>query len=224
MTTAAYDAIAAWYDHSIRQGSLLHETAELSLFGFVPDVGGMLLCDLACGQGHFARQLTRRGAQVVGLDISERLLEIAREHEGAEPLGVVYHQGDAQVLSFDHEIAVMEATFEGVVCSMALMDIPDLKAALGAARRLLQPQGWLFLVITHPCFQIPPHEGYFVEGFWRSDNPDGVRGRVGAHHRTLTTYLNAVAQAGFVLEQTDEPRLPGREVPVLLALLCRALP
>lgn len=47
--------------------------------------------------------------------------------------------------------------------------------------------------------------GYFDERFWRSSNPCGVR-RPGNHHRTISTYLNALARHGFVIEATDEPR------------------
>ncbi|HAL49192.1 MAG TPA: class I SAM-dependent methyltransferase, partial [Dehalococcoidia bacterium] len=46
---------------------------------------------------------------------------------------------------------------------------------------------------------------YFAEGFWRSENPDGVRGKVGAHHRTLSTYLNGLVEAGLSLERLVEP-------------------
>jgi hypothetical protein len=46
--------------------------------------------------------------------------------------------------------------------------------------------------------------GYFDERFWRSSNPEGVR-RAGNHHRTLSTYVNALADNGFALQQVAEP-------------------
>jgi hypothetical protein len=45
----------------------------------------------------------------------------------------------------------------------------------------------------------------FDEGFWRSANPDGIRGRVGNYHRTLSTYLNTLAGFGFHLDAFEEP-------------------
>ncbi|MET7498511.1 hypothetical protein [Streptomyces sp900116325] len=45
---------------------------------------------------------------------------------------------------------------------------------------------------------------YHAEGFWRSDNPQGVR-RAGNQHRMLSTYLNTLGAHGFVLEATAEP-------------------
>jgi hypothetical protein len=97
------------------------------------------------------------------------------------------------------------------------MDIPDLSAALAAAARVLKDGGLFVFVIGHPCFLAPEAQTvaaadgrparligeYLSERFWRSSNPQGVR-RVGNHHRTLSTYLNALCRAGLVLEESDE--------------------
>ena len=72
--------------------------------------------------------------------------------------------------------------------------------------------------------------GYFTEGHWRSDTRTGPPGKVGAYHRTLSTYLNALTNAGLVLEQMREARAGGSlakrypgwaEVPAVLAARCR---
>jgi ubiquinone/menaquinone biosynthesis C-methylase UbiE len=121
---------------------------------------------------------------------------------------------DAQDLSpFESE------SFDAATCQLALMDIPGLDSALSAVARVLRPGGWLAFVIGHPCFLVPDANrtiteegrpaltvtGYFDERFWRSTNPSGVR-RAGNHHRMLTTYLNGLVRAGFVLEESREPR------------------
>jgi ubiquinone/menaquinone biosynthesis C-methylase UbiE len=213
MPVAAYDQIAEWYDGVIGAGLPLGGAPLLALTG---DVAGQRLCDLACGQGVIARELTRRGAQVVGTDLSGRLLTIARRYEQAEPRGIAYLRADAQALG-----AVRDAVFDGVVCSLALMDIPDLGATARTVARVLRPGSWFVFSITHPCFQGPASRGievfqedgtpvreasgYFKEGFWRSDYAQGVRGQVGAHHRTLSTYLNSMTEAGLILERVVEP-------------------
>jgi SAM-dependent methyltransferase len=171
---------------------------------------------------------------LVGVDLSERLLAIARQYEAAEPLGVRYVRDDARSLR-----GVADASFDGVTCSLALMDIPDLPAVLATVYRILIPGGWFAFSITHPCFQIPRTGtangdgggavllgGYFAEGFWRSDYPEGVRGKVGAYHRTLSTYLNALSVASLILERVIEPppSVPAtaeQPVPKFLLARCR---
>jgi 2-polyprenyl-3-methyl-5-hydroxy-6-metoxy-1,4-benzoquinol methylase len=235
----AYDAIAEWYDAGLQTGSPVHALAIPAMQRHCGDVTGQRVCDLACGQGILTRILAQAGAAMTGIDLSPALLSIARRYEAASPLGIVYEQGDAQTLS-----DTGDGTFDGITCCLALMDIPDLAASLRAVARVLRPDGWFVFAITHPCFQVPEGRwtgqnggtvrrevrGYFREIFWRSGNKHGVRGQVGAYHRTLTTYLNACVEAGFSLERFAEPqaqdetalRVPGyAEVPAVLAVSCR---
>src|SRR5262249_12960757 len=124
-----------------------------------------------------------------------------------------YVHDDAQTL---HQFR--DESFAGVNCQLGLMDIPDLAAALAAAYRVLRSGGWFTFVISHPCF-LAPHaetlangEGrvgrwigeYLDERFWRSPNPQGVR-RAGNHHRPLSTYINHLLAAGFVIDRAVEP-------------------
>lgn len=240
MTTTAYDAIADWYDQQYVRSALYEEVVLPTLHALVGDVRGRQVLDLACGQGIVARMLAQQGAQVTGVDRSAALLALAHRYERHEPHGIRYLHDDAQALS-----ALATANFDGVVCNLALMDIPDVAATVQAVRRVLKTGGLFVFSLTHPCFEVPHGQwvmtedgtmarqvkGYFAERFWRSENPEGVRWRVGAHHRMLSTYLNTVAEAGFVLERVIEPPATGRraeqapgnrEVPSLLFVRERA--
>jgi ubiquinone/menaquinone biosynthesis C-methylase UbiE len=227
---SSYDEIAEWYDQSVRTGSLLHELVEPALFALLGNVSGKHICDLACGQGVIARKLAHRGASVVGVDISAKLLEIARREEQAEPLGIAYMQDDAQTLS-----KLRDAEFDSVVCNMSLMDIPDIQATFQQVQRILRSSGVFVCSIVHPCY--PPRriakdgtvQSYFNEGFWQSDNLNGVRGKVGAYHHTLSTYLNNLVGAGLLLQRIVEPQATGRlaervprhrEVPTVMVMVC----
>ncbi len=214
-----YDQIAEWYDQSVRAGSLSHDFVEPILFDLMSNVRGIRICDLACGQGTTARKLAQRGAIVVGVNLSAKLLKIAQYEEQRKPLGVTYIHDAAQTL-----ITLNDATFDGVLCNMALMDIPDIEAVFQQVRRILSPSGWFVCAIVHPCFPTPKSwwvtdeqgrigravQDYFEEGFWRSDNVNGVRGQVGAYHRTLSTYINSLADAGFMLTHIVEPQATGQ--------------
>ena len=208
-----YDGIAEWYDQCVRARTMLHDTVIDTLLSLAGEVSGLDLCDLACGQGVVAREVTKRGAaSVCGVDLSSKLLAIAREEERREPLGIVYVHEDARSLS-----SFSDALFDGVLCNLALMDIEDLPATTYTIQRILRPEGWLIFSILHPCAPVTSAEGslqkrphsYFEEGLWFSPNPLSVRGRVGSYHRTVSTYLQSFLDVGLKLEQIIEPQAIG---------------
>jgi len=242
---SSYDEIAEWYDNWVGTHSMSDDPFFRPLEALIGDVAGQRICDLACGQGRVARYLASQGATVVGIDLSAKLLAIARQHEEATPPGIEYIHADVQRL----DSAAFEP-FDGVVCSMALMDIPDLSATARNVASLLPPGGRFAFSILHPCFhtsesgEIETPTGaaltisrYFVEGHWRSDTRTGPPGKVGAYHRTLSTYVNTLSDAGLQLERLSEPGMEvprpqspafassGRpvwaEVPAILVALCR---
>ncbi|MBA2694151.1 MAG: class I SAM-dependent methyltransferase [Rubrobacter sp.] len=238
MRRAAYDEIAEWHDEGLGENWILHDLALPNLLELAGDVEGRRICDLGCGQGVAIRAFAKRGAKVVGVDISEKMLEFARRHEREESLGVEDILDAARKLS-----GFEDASFDGALCNMALMDIPDLDETLTTVARVLRDEGWFVFAITHPVTRTPGSKlgmdaandsaweitGYFEEGFWRSDDPRGIRGKVGSHHRTVSGYLNALSKAGFHVERAVEPRADGRlaerlpkyrEVPAVLAARC----
>src|SRR5258708_26856783 len=121
VTLSPYDAIADWYDTWLGSGSLRDDPFFPSVETLMGPIVGQRVCDLACGLGWVARHLADLGARVVGIDLSAKLLAIARRHEDAEPRGIAYLCADAR-----HLDAVADGVFDGDVCHMALMAIPDL--------------------------------------------------------------------------------------------------
>lgn len=234
-----WEDIADWYHELVAGGSPTHQTALGVLLDLIPDVAGTRVLDLACGQGLAARAIAGRGASVTGVDLTQRLLEHAA---GATPPElaerITWLHDDAQVLA-----SLEDAAFDEVACNLALMDIPDLAAVVGQMSRVLRPDGWLVFTLTHPCF-LAPHaswtskdpatasrviHNYLAERHWRSNNPEGVR-RVGAYHRTSSTYLNLLLGQGFVLEQIREPAAddqlaaavpPYRRIPAFMVIRAR---
>ena len=215
------------------EDDVLNATAEL-----LGDVRGMRVCDLACGQGRITRFLAEHGAEAVGVDTSRRMLEFARQHPG--PFPIDYRLGDSADLG---EFA--DAEFDGVVCFMALMDIAELEPTLRAVHRVLRTGGWFVFAVLHPCYhtsrsgELETADGwlrtigrYFVETHWRLDERTGPPGKVGAHHRMLSTYLNGLISSGFRLDRFMEPRRTGRsaelrpiwtEVPSALVVRCTSV-
>jgi ubiquinone/menaquinone biosynthesis methyltransferase len=98
--------------------------------------------DLACGTGDIAFALAARGADVVGLDITPRMIELAREKgtatffqkakKGGCPLFLV---ADMLALPF------ADSRFDLVTTGYGIRNVPDIDAALAEVRRVLKPGG-----------------------------------------------------------------------------------
>jgi ubiquinone/menaquinone biosynthesis C-methylase UbiE len=234
---SAYDAIAEWYDAWLGSASLADDTVFAAVESLMGDVEGLRVCDLACGQGRVARHLADRGALVTGIDSSVRLLKIARGYEARYPERIEYRHDDVRALN-----CCAAAEFDAVVCFMALMDIADLEPTVRSVHRVLRPGGWFVFAVLHPCFntarsdELTTADGlvrtigsYFVEGHWQSDRRTGPPGKVGAYHRTLSTYFNTLLAQGFEVQAVAEPVASGRraelrpiwtEVPSALVVRC----
>lgn len=225
-----------------------------AFLAMLPTVDGLRGLDIGCGEGGNTRAVARLGARVTGVDWSPTFLRHACGAEREEALGIAYVRADAAAMPF------ADGAFEFATAFMSLMDMPDQAAVLAEAGRVLGTGGFLQFSILHPCF-VPPYRrvlreadgrtvraievgGYFdvidgrVDRWWFGAVSAEERARVPAFqeprfHRTLSTWLNLVVSAGFVLERFGEPcadaavaaRVPGvadtRVAPLFLHVLAR---
>lgn len=132
---ARYDAVADFY----RAGwsDTYDDSVSVALLGLVGVVEGRDVLDLACGHGRYTRELTRRGARAVGVDVSRRLIAAAEESEREQQLGLRYLLADAS----SPGPALSDAAFDVVVCGFGLSDIDDLDGALATVARTLRSGG-----------------------------------------------------------------------------------
>lgn len=121
------------------------EQQDRELMDFAVDVlavpaGGRIL-DVASGCGSHARILSRRGFEMVGLEIAPSLVEHARQRAAEENLGAEFVQGDMRELAFD-------CGFEAVTClssSFGFFDDETNAATLRRMARALKPGGRILL-------------------------------------------------------------------------------
>lgn len=99
---------------------------------------GARIIEIGCGTGAVARVLARRpgAGAVLGIDPLAVFLEKAR-HLSADIDNLEFRRGEAQALGFD------DACFDGVVFHTSLCHVPDARAALAEAHRVLRPGGRL---------------------------------------------------------------------------------
>ncbi len=196
-----------------------------AFFEMLPDVEGFSGLDIGCGEGHNTRLLGQQGAEVTAIDISETFIGHAKSQEDQEPLGIRYLVASAVELPFG------ESAFDFATGFMSFMDIPETNLVLAETYRVLKPDGFLQFSITHPCFDMPyrrnlrNEEGvtyaieigdYFEEceeevAEWLfGAAPIEVRKglpkfKVPLFRRRLSQWLNLLIEAGFIIEQIEEP-------------------
>jgi len=180
------------------------------LWALAGDVAGRVVLDAGCGTGYLARQLAARGARVTGIDLSPRMIEIARAHAP---------EMDLQVDSCSELATVADRSVDLIIANYVLMDTPDLDGAVAAFYRVLRSGGAAVVVFSHPCF---PQGGahadaeqvrytwtfpYFSE-CQQTDPPWGhFREAFIWFHRPLSRYFHAFRDAGFVIAAFEEPRI-----------------
>jgi SAM-dependent methyltransferase len=173
--------------------------------------------DLGCGTGVFVPLLAELGWTLVGVDVSEDQLRLARERVGGVTEALV--QADARSLPF------RDGSFDAVVAALVHTDIDEYDRALVEAARVLRSGGRLVHVGTHPCFVSPVARARedgrvrFFEGYHDKrlvfESPafargaEGLRARAGTWQVPLAALLNAVSGAGLrlerALESADDP-------------------
>jgi ubiquinone/menaquinone biosynthesis C-methylase UbiE len=191
----------------------------------LPDVTGKKGLDIGCGEGHNTRLFAKRGAQMFAVDIAPTFVHLAAEMERRDQDAIRYAAATALELPFG------PGQFDFATAVMSLMDLPDHLLALEEIHRVLRAGGFLQFSISHPCFnppyrrllRTPQGKAYAVEVGRYFERVDGKVDRwlfsaapheakaglrpfeVPVFHRTLAEWLNAVVQAGFLLEQVAEP-------------------
>jgi demethylmenaquinone methyltransferase / 2-methoxy-6-polyprenyl-1,4-benzoquinol methylase len=142
-----FDRIAPVYDamNRVMTAGLDRRWRAITLDATVR--GGDRVLDACCGTGDLAIGARKRGAQVIGLDFSPKMLERARRKDA----GVEWVQGDALALPFD------DATFDAATVGFGVRNVADLETGLRELRRVLRPAGRLgILEITTPRGVLAP--------------------------------------------------------------------
>ena len=208
MGVARYDSVADFYVQGWPDS--YDDAVSDALLSVLGPVDGLRVLDVACGHGRYTRELARRGGSlVVGLDISSELIERAVAIEDEQPLGVRYVCADLA-----HSEQFADGSFDRVTCGFGLSDVDDLDAALANVTRVLAAGGRFVFSILHPAFpgagdvsgSWPPADRYYDEQRWYADgSASTLRRRVGANHRTISTYVNILIDHGLSVDRMEEP-------------------
>lgn len=120
----------------------LHRLWKRRLLGLAAIRPGERALDLCCGTGDIALALRAEGAEVVGVDFSEPMLDVARQRASRNPATqtVAFEQGDALRLRFP------DGSFDVVTISYGLRNLADIPQGLAEMHRVLRPGGRLLIL------------------------------------------------------------------------------
>lgn len=178
----------------------------------LPDFTGARLLDLGCGFGwHCVYAVDHGAASATGVDISQKMLEIARSKTTSKK--VTYLLQSIESIDFPPQ------SFDIVLSSLAFHYIEDFTAICAKVNLCLTPGGHFIFSVEHPVFTAAgpqqwcyapdgslchwPVDNYFYQG-QRTANFLGET--VTKQHRTLSTYLNSLLHNNFAITQIAEPQ------------------
>ncbi|AKL70848.1 MULTISPECIES: class I SAM-dependent methyltransferase [Streptomyces] len=185
------------------------------------DLTGARVLDLACGHGHYTRLIKSAGAaEVVGVDLSPVMVELARETEQKDPQGITYHAADAVNLPRLGEFDLVSAVW--LLNYATTKD--ELTSMLRGIHDNLVPGGTFVALTVWPEFDPfgPEWDAYGLRVV--SETPAEDRGvlvtdLIGTETSTITTsrwsyeaFAECLAAAGFATYSWHVPEVPAESV------------
>lgn len=212
----SWNKVAKWYGNYMKAEDTFQEALVFpgALRLLAPKKGKTYL-DVACGEGTFAGMIAKEGALVTGVDAAPGLIAQAQKKVGK---GAKFLVGDAERL---HEV-LGKALFDGASCVLAIQNIANLDAVVTGVAKVLKPGAAFVVVMNHPAFRIPRQSSWGFDDekklqyrrvdMYMSDREIPIQAHPGSspstktfsYHRSLSTYVAALAKAGFMIDALEE--------------------
>jgi ubiquinone/menaquinone biosynthesis C-methylase UbiE len=221
-----WDAVADIYNAWMgEEGDALHKTIiDPLIFSYLDDVNNPTILDAGCGNGYFLKKLSPIAKQVVGIDFSDKLLEMAGKRTES------YSNIMVRKSNIIDQIPFHDTSYDVVIASMVIQYLDRVDLFAQEVFRILKDHGMLILMLDHPAHALVDRiklldgkpsnkfitlESYFQRGV-RKKRSLGTSVEVEYYHKTISDYLN-IFSANFRLDRTNEISEDG-EVPRIWGL------
>lgn len=196
--------------------SVFHSLYEKpAMYSLLPELKNKKVISIGCGSGEDCNQLQQRGAEVTGVDISKKLIEIARSS---------YPECKFEVMDMEN-LKFADSSFDFAFSSLAIHYLEDWTQALKEAHRILKPGGEYLFSCGHPVYSaaeaVKDNEEVSEHQIARSKNKVTNKVTVTGNyvdrrklyfngwvfwHKSIGEISSEIAKAGFVIERIHEPR------------------
>ena len=207
---AFFDGYKALRERDDNLNVLLEQPAMRRL---MPDMAGKTVLDLGCGYGHNCIEFVEKGAaEVVGVDISEKMLKVAQSES--------VHEKIRYINMSMTDVKSLNKGFDVIYSSLAFHYIEDFADFAENLYSVLNSGGWLLFSQEHPIptatvdgkghFNFDENgerTSYTLSDYHREGERkiswfvDGVV----KYHRTFGSVITSLAKAGFVIDTVEEP-------------------
>ncbi len=189
-----------------------------------PDLKEKIMLDIGCGFGWHCKYAVENGAtQVVGIDLSEKMLERARIQNNDSK--IEYIQCAIEDYTYPRN------TFDIVISSLTLHYIESFDFVCQKVYQTLKKDGYFIFSVEHPIFTANgkeeweyqtdgsikcwPIDDYFQE---RMIHSNFLGEEVIKYHRTISSYINILLQNGFTLKKLIEPQPEEKMIEMNIAM------
>lgn len=222
-TIGTWDDHADWYAASVatrEQAGVSGDPLGIlpQLLDLLGDLTGAVALDAGCGEGYLARVLAARGARVTGIDISPRLIALARARDPDGPI-------DFLVADLCKPLPEYGDHFDVIASYLVLNDVDDHRGFATTLSKALKPGGQMALALNNPYSSVIRKH---VPDYFASNRAYPYIGMaeqghtIHYYHRTLEEYLDAFIAAGLRLtklvdlrtitsDQSSQRASPGRD-------------
>ncbi len=180
----------------------------------LPDFHDKKVLDLGCDYGWHCKYAANHGAaSVLGIDISHKMLNIAKQKNKDE-------KTEYQCIAME-DLDFEEASFDVIISSLAFHYVKDFESLANNISKWLKQGGEFVFSVEHPVFTSYGTQDWYydengnilhfpVDNYYYEGKREAVflGEKVIKYHRTLTTYLNTLLQKGFMLQHIIEPKPP----------------
>ncbi|MCU6712127.1 class I SAM-dependent methyltransferase [Paenibacillus sp. J5C_2022] len=199
------------YSQMPRSTGGLQAAGEWTSFrALLPDLSGKRVLDLGCGYGWHCRYAREQQAQsVTGIDLSEKMLERAREMTNDS--NITYRRLAIEDIDFAEE------EFDVVISSLAIHYIESFDVICRQIHHCLASGGSFIFSVEHPIFTaVAAQDWYYGPSgeklHWPVDDyhQEGPRQArfldddVTKYHRSVATYMNVLIESGFIIQKLSE--------------------
>ena len=212
--TTSWGKVANWYNEHLTSDDTYHKKVLLpNILRLVEPKKDETIVDIACGQGYFTQALHEKGARLIGVDISEELIEIARKRSP----DITYHVSSAEDLTL-----LPDKSADKVIIMLAIQNIEHTQKLCAEVSRILKDGGTFHIVMNHPAFRIPKQSSwdyddkkkvqyrridqYIADSRTAIDMHPGMKDSTQtlSFHRPLQYYFKVFGKAGFAVDRLEE--------------------